>query len=199
MESARSLLEPEKAPLPALRVKVVRRSGRSYQPAVANALLVLALGSVALFYFLNDREIAVPAFLVGAGALLLCLGAVLLNGLASAYARRQAGEIIFRRDTVTLRWGADEWTLPHHHLVALRLHFSAGWNTPPALRTWGHSVTIAWEGRVASFVLLDVPPDARERLFALNVTSRAIHLPWWNQPTGALMNDIAESAYLFFS
>ena len=142
MESARSLLEPERTPLPALRVKVVRRSGLSYQPAVANALLVLTLGSVALFYFLNDRKIAVPALLVGTGALLLCLGAVLLNGLASAYARRQAGEIIFRRDTVTLRWGADEWTLPHDHIVALRLHFSAVGNTPPALRAWGHSVTL---------------------------------------------------------
>lgn len=199
MEFSRSRLEPETESVPALRVAVVPRKALAYHPAVANVLLVLALGCLVLLYFMNNREVAGYAFLAGGGLLLLGLGAAVLNGLASRQARRQAGEITFRRDTVTLRWGTDEWTLPHDCLVALRLHFSAEGTTPPALQAWGHSATLAWEGRVASFVLLDVPLNARQVLAALNVKSRTVQVPWWSQPTGTLLSGLAGDLYLIFT
>ncbi|MBO2010422.1 hypothetical protein [Hymenobacter negativus] len=187
MKPARVALEKES--LVALHVTAVRRDWFSYQPAFTNVLLLLALLAFVAFACVGNQEVAVRTFFLGGGLVLLGLGTALLSGLASACARRRAGEITFRRETFTLRLPESEWTLPNHHLVALQLNYAAVGNRPAQLLTWGHVVTIALPGQRLSFALLDVPPDARAVLSSLNVKGRASEVPWWEQPTGSFLVD----------
>ncbi|MCC2545500.1 hypothetical protein LJY25_03520 [Hymenobacter sp. BT175] len=181
MEPSHSVFEKE--PLAALRVQVVRRTWIPLRPAFANVLFVLAFLSFAVFLFVTDDAVALRTFFVSGGFLLVGLVAVLLNALASAFAQRQVGEITFHRETFTLWLGEWEWILPNDQLVALKLNFSAPWNSPPALLDWGHSVTIVLDGQRVSFQLLDVPLDARQVLSSLKVASVSVSESLWTQPT----------------
>ncbi len=187
MEPAHFALEEE--PLTALRVTVVRQTLLSYQPAFTNGLLVLEFLSLAFFFCVNDRVVASYTFVVSCGLLLCCLGAALLNRLASVYARQQAGEIIFRRNAFILRLEKKEWTLPNDQIMALKLNFSAAWTSPPKLLSWGNSLTIVQKSQRMSFVLTDLPPNTRQILTSLNVASHSVQAPWWEQPTGTFLSD----------
>ena len=187
MEPAPSALERES--LTALRVTIVRRSVASYRPALTNCLLVLTLLSLVVFFFVSDRVVTSYASLVTCGLLLLCLGAALLNALASAYARQHTGEIIFGRHSFSLRLEQGEWTLPNDHILALQLNFSTAWSNPPTLLAWGNSLTIAQKGEQLSFILMDLPPNTRHILASLNIASRSTQAPWWAYPTSTLLAD----------